>query len=80
MTLKQLVEKYLAIAGGFAFLAPLADFGLSRAEVEHIFGAFDEDYHISRYLHFSQVSGPAYSINGFDQTHISIDEGIQSIL
>jgi hypothetical protein len=80
MTLHQIVDKYLAIAGGFAFLAPLADFGLERSEVERIFGAFDEDYHISRYFHFSQVSGPAYSINGFDQTHLSIDEDIRSIL
>jgi hypothetical protein len=80
MTLSEIVEKYLAIAGSFAFLAPLADFGLERSDVERIFGAFDEDYHISRFLHFSQVSGPAYKINGFDQTHISIDEEIQSIL
>ena len=28
MTLREIVEKYLAIAGGFAFLAPLADFGM----------------------------------------------------
>ena len=80
MTLKQLVEKYLSIAGGYTFLAPLAEFGLERSELERIFGAFDEDYHISRYLHFSQVSGPAYNINAFEQTHISIDEDIQSIL
>jgi hypothetical protein len=80
MTLHQIVDKYLAIAGGFAFLAPLADFGMEKSEVERVFGALDEDYHISRYFHFSQVSGPAYSINGFDQTHISIDEEIQSVL
>jgi hypothetical protein len=80
MTLHQIVDKYLAIAGGFAFLAPLADFGMEKSEVERIFGAFDEDYHISRFFHFSQVSGPAYSINGFDQTHLSIDEDIRSIL
>jgi len=80
MTLREIVEKYLAVAGGFAFLAPLADFGLDRKEAERIFGALDEDYHISRYLHFSQVSGPAYNINGFEQTHISIDQEIQSIL
>jgi len=80
MTLRQTVEKYLAIAGGYAFLAPLADFGLERGELERVFGAFDEDYHISRYLHFSQVSGPAYNINGFEQTHISIDAEIQSVL
>jgi hypothetical protein len=80
LDLKQIVEKYLAIAGGFTFLAPLADFGLRKSEVERIFGALDEDYHISRYLHFTQVSGPAYNINGFEQTHISIDEEIQSDL
>lgn len=80
MTLKDIVEKYLAIAGGFAFLAPLSDFGLSKSEAERIFSTFDEDYHISRFMHFSQVSGTAYSINGFEQTHISIDEDIQSIL
>ena len=80
MTLSQIVEKYLAIAGGFAFLAPLADFGMERGEAERIFSALDEDYHISRYFHFSQVSGPAYLINGFEQTHISIDEEIQSVL
>jgi hypothetical protein len=80
MTLKEIVEKYLAIAGGFTFLAPLVDFGLERSEVERTFGALDEDYHISRFFHFSQVSGPAYKINGFEQTHISIDEEIQTIL
>ena len=80
MTLSQIVEKYLAIAGGFAFLAPLADFGMEKSEVERAFGALDDDYHISRYFHFSQVSGPAYMINGFEQTHISMDEEIQSVL
>ena len=80
MTLRELVEKYLSIAGGYAFLAPLADFGIERDELERIISAFDEDYHISRYLHFSQVSGPTYKINGFDQTHISIDAEIQSVL
>jgi hypothetical protein len=80
MTLSQIVEKYLAIAGGFAFLAPLADFGMEKSEVERVFGALDDDYHISRYFHFSQVSGPAYLINGFEQTHISMDEEIQSVL
>jgi hypothetical protein len=80
MTLREVVEKYLVLAGGFGFLAPLSDFGLDRSEAERIFGSFDEDYHISRYLHFSQVTGTAYAINGFDQTHISIDAEIESVL
>ena len=80
MTLREIVDKYLALAGGFGFLAPLADFGVDRAEIERVFSVFDEDYHISRYFHFSQVSGPAYTINGFDQTHITIDSEIESVL
>lgn len=80
MTLREIVEKYLAIAGGFAFLAPLADFGMEREELERTFSAFDEDYHISRYMHFMELSGPACKINGFEQTHVSMDEEIQNIL
>jgi len=80
MTLAEIVEKYLSIAGGFGFLAPLADFGLDQQQTERIFSVFDEDYHISRYFHFSEVSGPAFAINGFNQTHVTIDEAIQSIL
>ena len=56
-----------------------SEFGLDHKETERLFGSLDEDYLISRFLHFSQVSGPAYSINGFDQTHISIDQEIQSV-
>ena len=80
MTLSEIVGKYLEVAGGFSFLAPLADFGMQREEVERVFGAFDEDYHISRYMHFMQVSGSAYKINGFEQTHVSLDEEIEFIL
>jgi hypothetical protein len=80
MTLREIIEKYLAVAGGFGFPAALADFGLDRGEIERIFDVFDEDYHISRYLHFSQSTGPAYTINGFDQTHVAIDSEIESLL
>lgn len=80
MTLRQIVEKYLAIAGGYGFPAALAEFRLGREKAEQLFGAFDEDYHISRFLHFSEVSGPAYTINGFGQTHVTIDAEIESIL
>jgi len=80
MTLSQIVERYLAIAGGFGYLAALADFGLEKNEVERLFGMLDEDYHISRYLHFSQATGTSYYINGFDQTHITVDSEIESVL
>jgi hypothetical protein len=80
MSLRELVEKYLAIAAGYGRPAALADFGLDRPQTERVFAAFDEDYHISRYFHFSRITGAAYTINGFDQTHVSIDAEIRSIL
>jgi hypothetical protein len=80
MNLREIVEKYLAIAGGYGRSAALADFGLDRAQTELFFAAFDEDYHISRYFHLSRVSGTAYTINGFEHTHVSIDAEIQEVL
>ena len=80
MNLRGIVEKYLAIAGGYGRSAALADFGLDRDQTELVFAAFDEDYHISRYFHFSRVSGTAYTINGFEHTHVSIDAQIQEVL
>jgi hypothetical protein len=80
MNLREVVEKYLAIAGGYGHPAALADFGLDRAQTEKVFAAFDEDYHISRYFHFSRVTGTSYTINGFGHTHVSIDGEIQDIL
>ena len=80
MNLRELVEKYLIMGGGYGRPAALADFALDRAQTEKVFAAFDEDYHISRYFHFSRITGAAYTINGFDQTHISIDAEIQNVL
>jgi hypothetical protein len=80
MNLRGIVEKYLALAGGYGGAAALADFGFNREETERVFAAFDEDYHISRYFHFSRVTGTAYTINGFDHTHVSIDSEIQDVL
>jgi hypothetical protein len=80
MTLKELIEKYLAVAGGYGNAAALASLGLSRAEIERTFGQFDEDYHISRFIHFQCAAGANYAINGFPQTHVSIDAEIQSVL
>jgi hypothetical protein len=80
MNLREAVEKYLALAGGYGRPAALADFGLDHAQTERAFAAFDEDYHISRYFHFNRVTGTAYTINGFDHTHVSIDAEIRDIL
>jgi hypothetical protein len=80
MNLREVVEKYLAIAGSYGRSVALADFGLDRAQAERVFALFDEDYHISRYFHFSRATGTAYTINGFDHTHVSIDAEIQDVL
>jgi hypothetical protein len=80
MQLREFIEKYLGIAGDYGNPAPLASFGLSRDDTERVFSVFDEDYHISRFLQFRNTSGESYSINGFPQTHVSIDAEIQTIL
>jgi hypothetical protein len=79
MSLREIVEKYLAVSGGYGVAVALADFGFDRAETERIFAVFDEDYHISRYFHFSRVSDSAYTINGFQHTHVSIDGEVQEV-
>lgn len=80
MTLQQLVSKYLVVSGGYSRPAALAGFGLDRKRTEQVFSALDEDYHISRYFHFTAAAGDSYRINGFDHTHVTIDADIQSLL
>jgi len=86
MNLRELVERYRALAGGFGKPLPLAAFGLARPEAERLFSAFDEDYHISRFLRFSidpalqSNSDKIYRINGFAQSHLAMDAGIEEIL
>jgi hypothetical protein len=80
MQLRELVEKYLHAAGGYGKSVALSSLGLSHEEAEQIFDALDEDYHISRFFHFSKAAGQSFRISGFAQTHISIDAEIQEIL
>jgi hypothetical protein len=80
MPFREVVEKYLAAAGGYGKPAALSSLGFSRAEVEQVFSVYDEDYHISRFFQLRNQSGESYDINGFPQTHVTIDAEIQSIL
>ncbi len=80
MHLREVVEKYLALAGSFGKPVPLGGFGLGREETERAFSILDEDYHISRFFHFSDADGESYQINGFSHTHVSLDAEIQEIL
>jgi len=86
MTLRELVETYREQAGGFGRTVPLASFGLSPDETSRQFSIFDEDYHISRFLHFTLATAVAktdtqtYLINGFPQSHVSVDAAVESLL
>jgi len=81
MNLRELVEKYVHAAGGYGKSVPISSLDLSHEETERIFDMLDEDYHISRFFHFTNISGAtAYSINEFPQTHVSIDAAISEIL
>ena len=80
MSLRELIQKYLAVAGGFGKSVAISKFGLSPAETEKAFDILDEDYHISRFFHFLNGAGESYQINGFPQTHVAIDSEIESIL
>ena len=80
LTLRELVDRYIGLAGQFSRPVPLSAFALSQAEVERVFSSYDEDYHISRFFDFSEADGPSYSINGAPATHVALDSEIASIL
>ena len=80
MNLREIVERYKALAKTSGEPVALEAFGLSPAETAKLFTALDEDYHISRFLTFSQAQGAQYSISGNPVTHLRIDEGILSLL
>jgi len=80
MTLREAIDKYLAAAGGYGQSVALAAALGPHEETERSFCLFDEDYHISRFIHLRNDSGEKFQINGFPQTHISIDAEIQEIL
>jgi hypothetical protein len=80
MTLGQLVDLYLSLAGQFSRRVSLSSFQLSPEETERLFSSYDEDYHISRFFHFTEAHGAKFSIDGVPATHVSIDPEIRSIL
>jgi len=80
MNLREIVERYKGLAGSFGKPVPLAGFGLDAEETQKLFSAFDEDYQISRFLHFSCDEGQSYTINDECVTHVAIDAGVNSLL
>jgi len=80
MPLRQLVDRYLALGGSFGTPVALAAFELTEPETENLFSSYNEDYHISRFFHFSNSAGPSYNIDNDPATHIAIAAEINSIL
>jgi hypothetical protein len=80
MPLRDLVSLYRSLAGDFGKPISLSSFGLSAVETERLFSSYDEDYHISRFFHFSEGDGVRFSINGIPATHVSLDPEIDSVL
>ncbi len=80
MTLRELVDRYVSLAGQFGIPVALSAFQLSAAETERLFSSYDEDYHISRFFHFSEADSAKFSINGIPVTHFSLDAEIETIL
>jgi hypothetical protein len=79
-TLRDIVERYSGLAGSFGNPVALSKFGFNVEETQNLFSAFDEDYHISRFLHFSRDEGQPYQVSGETVTHLAIDPSIYSLL
>lgn len=80
LSLKELVGHYATLAGKFGEPVALSEFGLSETATQNLFSALDEDYHISRFLHFSNANEKQYLINGEIATHVALEAGIYSLL
>jgi hypothetical protein len=80
MPLRELVDRYRTLGGEFGAPVSLAAFGLTPAETEQLFSLYDEDYHISRFFHFSEGDGTAFTVNGERVTHVAVDSEIETIL
>jgi len=80
LSLKDIVERYRKLAGRFSVPVSLACFELGTEETSAVFSSLDEDYHISRFFHFSNVAGKCFVVSGEVTTHIAIDEEIKTLL
>jgi len=80
LSLREVVERYVSLAGNFGKPLALSAFGWSARETGKFFCSFDEDYQVSRYLHFSRGDGETYTISGEQVTHVAIDAEIRTLL
>ncbi|HLY61527.1 MAG TPA: hypothetical protein VKV95_12340 [Terriglobia bacterium] len=90
MDLATLVKKYLELSGGFDRPLHLSRLGLSKPEIEKLFSQWDEDYQISRYMFLSREKDETLSskseservflVNGFECSHVTFNQNIQTLL
>ena len=80
LSLKEVVDRYFALAKQAGEAVALEAFGLDPEETIKLFTALDEDYHISRFVKFSFDNGRLYLISGNPSTHIRIDAAIRELL
>jgi hypothetical protein len=80
LSLKEVVDRYASLAQSFGEPVALSAFQLSAEETSRLFTDLEEDYQISRYLHFSSGAGQSYSIGGEAMTHVAIDRAISTQL
>ena len=80
LSLKEIVDRYSALAKEGGEPVPLEAFGLDPEETIKLFTSLDEDYHISRFIKFSFDNGRLYLISGNPATHIQIDAAIRELL
>jgi hypothetical protein len=78
--LSAIIERYATLADKFGDPVALSAFELSPELTQALFSSLDEDYHISRHLHFSNGGGNAYLISGAAATLVSIDAAIREVL
>ena len=80
LSLQELYRVYTTIAAKPGEPVPLSAFKFSKEETEKLFSIFDEDYHISRFFHFSEAGDEKYFVDGENVTHVAIDPEVSSIL
>jgi hypothetical protein len=77
------VKKYRDLAGDFGTAVSLSDYNFPRANAEKFFSDLNDDYQISRFLHFQNREAenfPVFQISGFPQTHVTLHAEIESLL
>ena len=89
MNLKAVVEKYLAVTGGFGRPMPLAAFGLDRNQTEAMMAAWEEDYQLHRHLELvpadtagdeSPEKDARYVAGGIAYTHVVMRAAILTVI